>query len=800
MSTSIGGDILTGGDDGAVWRWSPSGEPLQKICDAHEGSGVTLVRWMPGSGRKKGAEAARDAIVVGCSNGFIMFVSAQSGRVEKTVPAHQGAVTGLVWSPDGGAMVTSGEDGTVKGWSASGFQRATIASAGKCIYTLVWGAESTDMGGECVLFTTDHDVIIKPLGAGVKRQTQWKAHNRVILCADWSRMNNLIVTGAEDGLYKVWDPYGRNIYTAQVPSEYPITSIAFAPDGDSFAVGSYRTLRVCDRTGWTHCRETCSGGSVLSMAWTADSTQVAMGSGSGLVGVAHVVDRKTNWRHLSCTHTDEKKLLIQNVVADTSEVLMHRDKVIKVSIGYDYLVVATATQCYVYDVNRWGHPLVFDLRDFVVSLQQSQRLFFLCDCAVGIQVFTYEGGKPQATIKPSASLRPESLSSSILSLSNDTVAVRDPVDARRVLIYDPHTGRTVDDAVVEHSLEISELVLSQFGPQKDRKLAFIDRNRDLYITIVHARSSSSAGSSSGGGSSSSGGAASSAGPASSSSGRSVKIATMVSSVAWNDQTETLIAIADSRLVTWLYPSVVFVDRDLLQRTRSVRDDLEEFGRNDSIVSFFGSIACVRRGSDGALLSFGVSPFPRLLYEHLKRNDWEGAMKLCRYLKEPALWGVLAALAVKDGELYTAEVSYAALGDVDKLRYISRIKEVPSMEGRQAELALFQRKLDEAERVLVQAGFLWQALEMHMNLHNWETALALAIKRKHHIDTVLGYRQRHLTSIGKDPVRDEWLEDFRKLSKQKIDWGDIEAKIQEDKDKEAAKARPYQSAAGQAFRN
>lgn len=31
--------------------------------------------------------------------------------------------------------------------------------------------------------------------------------------------------------------------------EYPITSLAWAPDGSNFAVGSYNTIRLCDTAG-----------------------------------------------------------------------------------------------------------------------------------------------------------------------------------------------------------------------------------------------------------------------------------------------------------------------------------------------------------------------------------------------------------------------------------------------------------------------------------------------------------------------------------------------------------------------
>lgn len=48
--------------------------------------------------------------------------------------------------------------------------------------------------------------------------------------------------------FKVWDSYGHLLYSSQ-PHEYPITSIAWSGDGELFAVGSFHTLRLCDKTG-----------------------------------------------------------------------------------------------------------------------------------------------------------------------------------------------------------------------------------------------------------------------------------------------------------------------------------------------------------------------------------------------------------------------------------------------------------------------------------------------------------------------------------------------------------------------
>jgi intraflagellar transport protein 80 len=39
--------------------------------------------------------------------------------------------------------------------------------------------------------------------------------------------------------------------------------------------------------------------------------------------------------------------------------------------------------------------------------------------------------------------------------------------------------------------------------------------------------------------------------------------------------------------------------------------------------------------------------------------------------------------------------------VDKLQFVLYIKEIPTVEGRNAELALWRRSTDEAEKILVQ---------------------------------------------------------------------------------------------------
>ena len=77
--------------------------------------------------------------------------------------------------------------------------------------------------------------------------------------------------------YRVWDTYGRQLYSSS-PHHYPVTAVAWSNDGELCAVGSYNTLRLCDKIGWSHSLDKPSTGSVYKIAWSADGTQVSVTS------------------------------------------------------------------------------------------------------------------------------------------------------------------------------------------------------------------------------------------------------------------------------------------------------------------------------------------------------------------------------------------------------------------------------------------------------------------------------------------------------------------------------------------
>ncbi|XP_054061456.1 intraflagellar transport protein 80 homolog isoform X3 [Rissa tridactyla] len=688
-------ELYSCSDDHQIMKWNLLTSETTRVVKLPDDIYPIDLHWFPRSiGGKKQSHA--ESFVLTSSDGKFHLIS-KLGRVEKSVEAHCGAVLAGRWNYEGTALVTVGEDGQVKIWSKSGMLRSTLAQQGTPVYSVAWGPDS-----EKVLYTSGKQLIIKPLQPNAK-VLQWKAHDGLILKTDWNSVNDLILSAGEDCKYKVWDSYGRVLYSSQ-PHEYPITSVAWAGDGELFAVGSFHTLRLCDKTG------------------------------------------------------------VHNVINDAVDLLEFRDRVIKASLNYGHLVVSTSLQCYVFSTKNWNTPLIFDLKEGTVSLiLQAERHFLLVDGG-GLYLYSYEGRLISSPKFPG--MRTDILNAQTVSLSNDTLAVKDEADEKVIYIFEALSGKPLGDGKpLTHKTEIVEIALDQKGLTSERKIAFIDKNRDLYITSVKRFGKEQ---------------------------KIVKIGTMVQTLAWNDTSNILCGIQDTRFTVWYYPNTVYVDKDLLPKTLYERD-ASEFSKNPQIVHFVGNQITIRR-ADGSLIHLNISPYPAILHEYVSSSKWEDAVRLCRFVKATAtdedqtMWACLAAMAVANKDMATAEIAYASIGEIDKVQYINSIKDLPSKESRMAHILLFSGNTQEAETLLLQAGLIYQAIQVNINLYNWDRALELAVKHKTHVDTVLAYRQKFLEDFGKKETNKRFLQYAEGLE---VDWNKIKAKIEMEiaKERERAAASP-----------
>jgi hypothetical protein len=93
------------------------------------------------------------------------------------------------------------------------------------VYCLAWSPDS-----EAVVYPRGGVLVVAPLAAAAK-PLQWKAHEAPILAVDWSPATNRIVSGGEDGKYKVGA-------APRPPKAQPPTILAAARNIGNYALGT----------------------------------------------------------------------------------------------------------------------------------------------------------------------------------------------------------------------------------------------------------------------------------------------------------------------------------------------------------------------------------------------------------------------------------------------------------------------------------------------------------------------------------------------------------------------------------
>ena len=258
-----------------------------------------------------------------------------------------------------------------------------------------------------------------------------------------------------------------------------------------------------------------------------------------------MINIRLEWKNIEVTILQDHRILVLDVSSCTTETLDFRDRIVKASIAFNHLIVCTSSQIYVYSDKNWNTPLVADLNPSgrVICIKQCAEFFCIVDTAVGIQVFSYDA-RTVSNIKY-LGLRSEYVTSNSISISGDTIAIKDRVDEKAIYLFDITTGKPINDekgGPFRHYIEVSEIALNQssvLGSNTGRQLVIVDKNRDMWVTGLKVNFK--------------------------------KLGTMVETFSWNDEIDMIAAMVDGKFIVWYYPSAFFVDEDIANLTRFERD-------------------------------------------------------------------------------------------------------------------------------------------------------------------------------------------------------------------------------------
>ncbi|XP_064538998.1 intraflagellar transport protein 80 homolog [Drosophila montana] len=721
-------------DDHQIYKWSDVSRDSVEVAKLPDDFIPTDMHWLLLGGRSSGGGKGSDTLLI-CSNDGRFIILNKSARVERSISGHTAAISSGRWSPDGAGLLTAAEDGVVKIWSRSGMLRSTVIQSDEAIRCARWAPSST-----AIAFCQGGHISIKPLAANSKL-IRWRAHDGLVLSLSWSGQSNIIASGGEDFRFKIWDAQGANLYTSAA-EEYAITSVAFNPEKDYLLVGTFNMLKLCHSTGWSYssARFTApSVGSFYTLSWSTDGTQVACGTSTGQLIVAYAVEQQLISRNLKATSTGRKCIALQDIANGSKDVLEFPQRVINFALGYGHLVVATTHQLHIYNEKYINTPIIIDGRNDARVIEVGKKYFMVLDAA-SIWVYTYTGRLHLNPRYPGSQAQLPLLNWRSISLGLDVLAIRDNSETSLVHLFDliPGASRQYEPQSLRAKQQLAEIAACRAGSPDDQFIAFIDINRELYIS--ETRNLNGAGT---------------AERLANASDEIHKIGTQLTAIKWASETNILVGVHDSCYSVWYCPGEGAADPTIIALT-TITLDTAEFGKHVAIDSFEDAVITFRCA--GALLPVNVNIYCEVLHRALQEGQWQQALKICRLAQHTSLWATLAAVATRKHQLQLSEEAYSAALQIDKVSYLQHLKTLaPSSAEQMAENSLMLGRLLEAETILLHNRKYGQAVALSLRMHSWKRALEIALKHQadqpdmYLVQRVLEERQRYLKALQ----RDEW---------------------------------------------
>jgi intraflagellar transport protein 172 len=674
-------------------------------------------------------------VAVGQSDNIAFVYTIGENWGEKKVisgkSVQKSAVTCLVWPSSQSNYVVGLADGKVKSGAGKGSKTHTLYSSGSYVVSLAVspsgkGIISGHADGTIIRFMFEDDGSGLAGGAVVK-------HSCPPYALSWSAADCITAAGC-DRRVQFYSQRGKKLQQfdySKVEEEKEFTCASTSPSGEALVLGSFDRLRVfrwvSESGSWEEAtlRDIPHFYTVTALSWKRDGSRLLAGSLCGALEMFDCYLKRVIYnKRFEMTYVALSQVIVTNMSTGSRVNMKSRHgyevKQVQVLGGERYLVGHTSHTLLLGDLASCK------LSEVAWQSGGNEKLYLenenVCMIFNAGELSLVEYGVNEVL----GSVRTEHMSPHLISVRiNERKHSREAVckklaylvDLRTICIMDLSVGTVL--ATVPHDSIINWLELNETG----RKLLFRDRRLRLHLYDVETQSHTS-------------------------------LLSYCSYVQWVPQSDVVVAQNKTSLCVWY--NINIPDKTTMFPLKGEVTSLERRGGRTEVMVKSG-VDTVTYTLDEGLIEFGTAVDDR---DYLRALSFLEGLEMSG--ESEAMWGTLGQLSLQDRKLKIAERCYAALGDVAKVRYlreVTKLADKMTLETGQdgtthylveAKMAALNKRLKQAEAILLDRGELDMVMTMYQELHRWEDAIEVAAARSHpDLATLKATHYQHLLDSGQE---------------------------------------------------
>lgn len=286
-------------------------------------------------------------------------------------------------------------------------------------------------------------------------------------------------------------------------------------------------------------------GSVQSISWSPDGTQISSGNSGGQLLFGYVIERQLVSRNFIATTTGRKSILLKDITNETSDVLEFPERIINFELAYGHLVVATSKQIHIFNEKSINTPIIIDGRNDTRHIEIGKKYFLVMDNS-SIWVYTFSGRLLLNPRFPGSQAQIPQMNRHHISLGLDTLAIRDVQELRTIYTFNllPSASMQYESTTISCKSSVASIFACKAGSSDDQYLAVIDCNKEFFITSTKSGSDNN---------------------------EMFKIGTEVIDAIWGNETNILVGLHDNSYSIWYCPGESAADPTLIALTTVTLD-------------------------------------------------------------------------------------------------------------------------------------------------------------------------------------------------------------------------------------